>query len=77
MVSERHYEEFHVAIWRRSEEKLGLRLALSSKTGTVRINAVSGNLIEEANERCRSSGVRQLVARQLGDRVYSVRQRKD
>ena len=66
--------EFHVAIWRRLEEKLGLRLALSGKTGTVRINAVSGNLNQVANERCRSSGVRQLVARQLeiGDRVVCV-----
>ena len=30
MVLESHDEVFHLAVWRRAEEKLGLRLALSS-----------------------------------------------
>ena len=71
--------ELHVAIWRRLDEKLGLRLALNGKTGTVRIIAVSGNLNQVVNERCRSSGVRQLVACQLeiGDWVVCVNGKTD
>ena len=72
MVLETLGGEFHVALWRVGEEKLGLRLAVADNT--LRINAITGSRIEEMNRRCRTCCVKQILDQQLleKDRVVSV-----
>ena len=72
MVLETHGEEFHVALWRMGEEKLGLKLAVADNT--LRIHAITGSRIEEMNQRCRTCRVKQILEQQLleRDQVVSV-----
>ena len=72
MVLETHGEEFHVALWRMGDEKLGLKVAVAENT--LRINAITGSRIEEMNRRCRTCHVKQILEQQLleKDQVVSV-----
>ena len=65
-------EEFHVALWRLGEEKLGLKLAVADNT--LRIFAITGGRVEEMNQRCRNCHVKQILNQQLlrEDQVVSV-----
>eukprot|EP00930_Biecheleria_cincta_P038260 TRINITY_DN2628_c0_g1_i1.p1 TRINITY_DN2628_c0_g1~~TRINITY_DN2628_c0_g1_i1.p1 ORF type:complete len:334 (+),score=56.94 TRINITY_DN2628_c0_g1_i1:36-1004(+) len=72
MVLERPGKEFHVAVWRDGQEKLGLKLAVHRDI--LRVDAITGSRIIEANQRCRSCRLEQVVQQQLleNDQVVSV-----
>ena len=72
MVLETRGEEFHVALWRVGEGKLGLKLAVAANT--LRVHAITGSRIEEMSWRCRTCRVKRILEQQLleKDELVSV-----
>ena len=65
-------EDFHIAVWRRGSDKLGLHLAVDNNV--MFINVISGSQIKEHNRRCRTCRLKQILEQQLleKDQVVSV-----
>ena len=65
-------EDFHIAVWRKGSDKLGLHLAVDSNV--MFINVISGSQIKEHNRRCRTCRLKQILEQQLleKDQVVSV-----